>query len=137
MKTHLPIQPEGDETDDRLRRRITRTSPQFEARFQELKLRLASEPVQRRQPVLLRFPVPARRVLLAMGSIAAVLAATVVLVFQPGRTGPATPSGAPAPVPVFAIEDPFTLEQSLAPALVLLDEEIIQALLHLPHENNT
>jgi hypothetical protein len=137
MKPQFPNPNRPDPLEDALRPRIRRTSAALEARFAALKAdlpdQLPAQPARR-----LRFTAPARALWIGTGAIAATLALGTLLFLSvpeqraPGGDAVAAEGG--SSMPYFLTEDPFALEESLEPALVLLDQDTLLALLHLPNE---
>lgn len=118
MNSEFPPPPSDPELDRLLGSKLRRTSPEFEARWRQLRAELAGA------------RVPARaswtRWLLWPG-LATVTLAAVALVFVL-RRAPA-PTSAPQPV---TFEELIALDAALQPASSLLVAENRDALLHLP-----
>ncbi len=114
MTAPLPPRPSDDELDALLARRYRDTSPEFEARWIDLKRALRQTPVSRRFPGWRR-----------AGWFGAAAAAAVFTLFF---TRPAAPS---APELTPQVRELLALDAALARAQPLLDEETRTALLHL------
>lgn len=121
---NAPRPPPGDDDIDRLLARQYRdTSPEFEARWTDLKRNLRQTPGRAATP---RFGWRTA----AFAGFAA-LAALAVVVLRPGADAPLPTPLAPSPemAQVIAMDEVLTL------ALPLLDDENRLALLHLPVPN--
>jgi hypothetical protein len=133
----------SDPVDDFLRPRIRQAPATLEARFAVLKANLP-EQSPARAGRLRRFPPQAGRLWISAGTLAATLVLGMLLFRgiserdQPGHAHVnATAADVDAVSPYFLTEDPFELEAALAPALVLLDPETVEALIYLPYEKNS
>ena len=113
--------PSDDELDRLLASRFKDTTPDFEARWIDLKRQLRTAPPRRRV-------VPSWAVWLgAISGGVTVLA--ILLALHPWRVA-APPPGRTVFSPAFA--ELFDIDDALAPATTLLDAENREALLHLP-----
>jgi hypothetical protein len=114
-----PSQPPSDrELDQLLASRLKRTSPEFELRLRELRVRLAGNAAAP------RFRIRPWWVWPGLATAALAFAAAVILQRQVSL-----PPVAPGPV---SYEELFALDAALAPAAALLNGENRDAVLRLP-----
>ncbi len=113
-----PLPPSDSELDRLLASRLKRTSPEFELRWRALRGELVGRRPsrQRRWPQWILWP----------GVTAGLLAAIALVLHQP------QPPATDARSNLVAFEELIALDAALAPALVLLDSDNRDVLLHLP-----
>jgi hypothetical protein len=117
MNESSPRPPSDAEINDLLAARLRRTSPEFEQRWRELRGGFGS-PRPARRPLAVRW--------LLWTGFGAAAAAALGLALLPPR-----PATSTSPATAAVIEELFTLDEALKPALALLDSENREALLHL------
>jgi hypothetical protein len=121
MKTSRDTSPgPRPDPEDLLRARIRDTSPEFEARFDALRRRLAQEP----RPTVWRewFVRPFGRGALVFAS--AVVLVIVLVLFRPG---PDVVTG-----PTQGYDELVVLDETLRDAMPLIDTETLEILLQMP-----
>lgn len=119
--------PSDDDLDRLLARRYRDTSPEFEARWIELKRELRQMPPARARLL------PAWRLTGWLGALGALgAAAAIAFVMYSAR-----PASSSSPELTPQVRELLALDDSLGRALPLLDEETRNALLHLSAANPT
>jgi hypothetical protein len=122
MKSSPHLTPEDHELEQLLARRYRETSPEFEARWVDLKR------VLRQTPKSPGWHFQPWRYAGWLGGLG--IAAAIVMVVQLSRPPSPHPSSATTLTPQLA--ELFAMDAALSPALPLLDEENRTVLLHLP-----
>jgi hypothetical protein len=130
MKKPHPSSPPEKNPDDQLARGLRFTSSRLESGFDDLQARLARENTQ--EAKVIRFPRPMHWIGVAVALAAFALLSTQWLSRSPSTDHP--------PIVVLGapdhLEEMLTLDEILAPARpLLLDDEVILALLEMPYEN--
>jgi hypothetical protein len=123
MNTPNPKPPRDEDIDALLARRYRDTSPEFEARWVELKRELRNTPVRRRG-----WTFSSWNSWVMLSGVAAALMMVLALATWRRENPPAVAAAEVSP----ALAELFAMDAVLGRATALLDAENREALLHLP-----